>query len=91
MHDEIEKKFKMNNKQKLTLLLCMLTFWVTIIFLPNCGGNMNNKCDMMFGYDFMWSQEFEGVYVPMLVVEWIGIAVSFFSLFFYFEDEKIKN
>jgi len=78
---------KMNKKQKLSLLLCILIFWASIICLPNCLGN---KCEMMYGYAFIWSQDLEGVYIPLLVVEWIGIVVSFFSLLFYFKDENKK-
>ena len=66
-------------------------FWLTIIYVPNCGGNNRDLCGAMDEFEFMWSINLIGVYIPMLLLEWFGIVVNFVALFFYFKDSQIKN
>lgn len=66
-------------------------FWMTIIYVPNCGGTDLDPCGAMDEFEFMWSTNLFGVYVPMLLLEWFGIVVNFVALFFYFKDSQIKN
>ena len=82
---------QINKNQKLLLIVTLVMFWMTIIYVPNCGGTDLDPCGAMDEFEFMWSTNLFGVYVPMLLLEWFGIVVNFVALFFYLKDSQIKN
>jgi hypothetical protein len=75
----------MNKKQKHLLLLTLIFFWASVIYIPECD-NIKVACDAFSGYGFIW-QSAIGVYVPILAITWVAILVNFIALFFYFNDE----
>jgi len=75
----------MNKKQKRLLILTLVVFWISVIYIPECD-NINVVCDAFYGYDFIW-QSVTGVYIPFLVIAWIALLVNFVALYFYLNDE----
>lgn len=81
----------MNKNQKRILLVCLCLFWFSVIYLPACDSAFRQACNIFDSYEFIWNSFVVGVYLPMLLIEWSAIAVSFVALFFYFRDEKQLN
>jgi hypothetical protein len=77
----------MNSKQKKLLLSSLFIFWISASFPPLCGGNNDNFCGLMDGYGFIFGADNNGIYFPTLLVEWIGIAIGYIALYFYYKDE----
>jgi hypothetical protein len=75
----------MNKKQKRLLILTLVVFWISVIYIPECD-NIKVVCDAFYGYDFIW-QSATGVYIPFLVIAWIALLVNFVALYFYLNDE----
>jgi hypothetical protein len=77
----------MNKNQKILLLACLSLFWFSVIYLPACDSVLGQACNIFDSYEFIWNSFVMGVYLPMLLIEWCAIAVSFVALFFYFRNE----
>ena len=78
----------MNKNQKKLLLVTLILFALTILFVPEGGyvslseGRMRPFFD---GYTAIWSVETE-ISIKHLFVEWFGILIGFIGLFFYYKD-----
>jgi hypothetical protein len=77
----------MNKNQKRLLLACLCLFWFSVIYLPACDSVLGQACNIFDSYEFIWNYFVVGVYLPMLLIEWFAIAVSFVALFYFFKDE----
>lgn len=77
----------MNQSQKRLVLVSLVLFWSTVLYVPQCGGTSANFCGAMDGYDFLFSEMMGGIYLPTLIVEWVAIAVNYISLYFLLENE----
>lgn len=73
-------------KRKNLVVVTLFLFWLTIIFLPQCGGTIQNYCEMMDGYNFIW-REIDSIYLPMLLIEWVALSVNFLTLFYFFSEK----
>ena len=77
----------MNKNQKRLLLACLCLFWFSVIYLPACDSVLGQACNIFDSYEFIWSSFVLGVYLPLLLIEWCAIAVSFVALFYFLKDE----
>ena len=78
----------MNKNQKRLLLVCLCLFWFSVLYLPMCDSIKSGACNIFYEYEFIWGIFVSGVYLPMLLIEWCAIAVSFVALFYYFKDDS---
>lgn len=77
----------MNNSQKKVLLMFIILFSVTIIFLPEESSSPNGNQISFEGFTFLWNLSYE-ISIKTLLVEWFGLALIFFGMFLYFKSEK---
>lgn len=77
----------LNANQKKLLLVSLAMFWVTILYLPSCNSIRGGACNALDEYAFVWDY-IDGIYIPLLMVEWVAIAVNFIALYFYFDEQN---
>ena len=78
----------MNKNQKKLLLVALILFALTILFVPeggHIGLGVGEMRPFFVGYTTIWSVETE-ISMKHLFVEWFGILVGFVGLLFYYKD-----
>jgi hypothetical protein len=74
---------KINSKQKNVLLIFLLLFLISFIYVPEIESTGHFK--MLVGWTFIWDI-FIDIYYKVLLIEWFGLFVLGSGLFFYFKE-----
>jgi hypothetical protein len=74
----------MNEEQKKVLLVSLILFFLSVIYVPEMV--INKGTSISYGWDFIWNLSYE-INLKVLIIEWIGIIVLGGGLFFYFKQK----
>ena len=78
-----EMNMKINSKQKNVLLIFLLLFLISFIYVPEIESV--GDLTILVGWTFIWGI-FLDIYYKVLLIEWFGIFVLGGGLFFYFKE-----
>ena len=74
---------KINSKQKNVLLIFLLLFLISFIYVPEIESV--GDLTILVGWTFIWGN-FLDIYYKVLLIEWFGLFVLGSGLFFYFKE-----
>jgi len=74
---------KINSKQKNVLLIFLLLFLISFIYVPEIESV--GDLTILVGWTFIWGI-FLDIYYKVLLIEWFGLFVLGSGLFFYFKE-----
>jgi hypothetical protein len=78
-----EMNMKINSKQKNVLLIFLLLFLISFIYVPEIESV--GDLTILVGWTFIWGN-FLDIYYKVLLIEWFGLFVLGSGLFFYFKE-----